>query len=532
MTETRASRLVTFAAWGLIALGGVLRLRQYLANRSLWLDEAMLALNIVNRDFARLFKPLDYDQGAPLGFLLTEKLAATLLGSGELALRLLPLLAGCAALWLFYLLLKRMLAPAGMLTALALFALSPTLVYYSSEVKQYSSDVFIAIFLFWLFSRIFVPTPHTELLGTHGQTLHRRDAESAENLQKLSVLRVSAVKKFFRAPQLILALCGALAVWFSHPALFVLAAIGLVLLIENRKNPLPVLGMGALWLASFAALYFVSLRELSANAFMLDFWTEYFMPLSLATPLWILSALGGAFSNPAGLAADFWPIPAILALTGFIVLLRRHWQSAALCGLTLLAALAASALGKYPFGGRMILFSVPILFALVGAGVDGLVGWIKGKGRSGAAPLLAVLLAGIMLYAPFMTSAENFIQPKYAEHIRPTMAYLQSNRKPGDVLYVYYWAIPAFRYYAPRYGFVETDFMAGNQHQNDPSGLLAEIDQLKGHPRVWILFSHVYEKGDYNEKDAILQHLNQIGDKKREFREPGTSVSLFLYDLP
>ncbi len=97
----KASRPVALAAWSLVALGIILRLRQYLANRSLWLDEAMLALNIIHKDFGELVGKLDYEQGAPLGFILLEKLAATLIGDGERALRLLPLLAGCASLVLF-----------------------------------------------------------------------------------------------------------------------------------------------------------------------------------------------------------------------------------------------------------------------------------------------------------------------------------------------------------------------------------------------------------------------------------------------
>src|SRR5215208_6687635 len=106
----------------LLLLGALLRIRQYLTGRSLWVDEAMLALNIVNRNFGGMFQPLDYDQGAPIGFLLIEKLFNSLLGKNEFALRLFPLLVGLLSLWLFHLLLRRVTNKAGLFTALALFA--------------------------------------------------------------------------------------------------------------------------------------------------------------------------------------------------------------------------------------------------------------------------------------------------------------------------------------------------------------------------------------------------------------------------
>src|SRR5512143_3859115 len=101
----------------LILVGVMLRLRQYLTDRSLWVDEAMLALNIVNRSFAELFKPLDYNQGAPIGFLLVEKSLDSIIGRNELVLRLFPLLAGLCSLWLFYLLLKRTVHGVGLFAA-------------------------------------------------------------------------------------------------------------------------------------------------------------------------------------------------------------------------------------------------------------------------------------------------------------------------------------------------------------------------------------------------------------------------------
>ena len=50
-----------------------MRIAPFWLDRSLWLDEAKLALNVLERSPARLFQPLDYEQAAPVGFLLLEK---------------------------------------------------------------------------------------------------------------------------------------------------------------------------------------------------------------------------------------------------------------------------------------------------------------------------------------------------------------------------------------------------------------------------------------------------------------------------
>ena len=69
-----------------VAVGAILRIRQYLAGRSLWIDEAMLALNILNRSYEGLFKKLDYYQGAPIGFLLIQKAVTNFIGEGDVRL--------------------------------------------------------------------------------------------------------------------------------------------------------------------------------------------------------------------------------------------------------------------------------------------------------------------------------------------------------------------------------------------------------------------------------------------------------------
>jgi uncharacterized membrane protein len=138
----------------IIVLGIVLRLTQYLIDRSLWYDEALLALNILHRPLREIFQPLQYHQGAPIGFLVLEKLATTLAGKSELALRIVPFAAGIASLFLFSHVAKLFVSAKSALLALLLFALCPSLVYYSSEVKQYSSDVAVTLVLLWMLFRL------------------------------------------------------------------------------------------------------------------------------------------------------------------------------------------------------------------------------------------------------------------------------------------------------------------------------------------------------------------------------------------
>jgi len=139
------SRQATALGWGLVALGAALRLRAYLVDRSLWRDEAALTYNLLHRGALGFNKPLDFQQGTPPGFFLLEKAVIAVAGSSEEALRALPLFAGVAVLAVALVLARRHLEPTVGLVALALCAVSPGLTYYSNEVKQYSTDVLLAL---------------------------------------------------------------------------------------------------------------------------------------------------------------------------------------------------------------------------------------------------------------------------------------------------------------------------------------------------------------------------------------------------
>lgn len=480
--------------WAPFFIGFILRLRQYLSGRSLWADEAMLALNIVNRNFAGMFQPLEYNQGAPLGFLLIEKFFNALFGRQEIVLRFFPFLMGIASLALFCLLAKKMLQGAGLYLAPALFAVNPQLIDYSVEAKQYIVDAAAAIGLMWFAFPIFQ-------------------------------------RQFNRKDFILLAIAGVAALWVSHPALFVLAGIGAALVVQflqahDYRNLQISLGVGLLWLINLTLLYFLNLRQLSHNTYLTGYWSDGFLPLPPWNDFnWLRELIVYQFS------AQFLPLlVSVLIFIGWLALCREQKNAAIAFGAIALFAFTASALTLYPVNGRLSLFLIPLGILLLGKALD-----VSQKivlSNRFASVGSAILLSGYLLINPLIVSAQNFIAPKYVEHIRPTMEVLANGWKDGDVLFVTAWAEPAFRFYAPFYK-LENVAIATSNIEDYPDGekLIERIQPLVGKKRVWVLFSHVYEQGGFNERDYLIAYLNTVGEKKREILKSGSSVYLFLYDL-
>src|SRR5262245_53036591 len=179
-------------AWACIGIGMAIRVVQYFANRSLWYDEALLARNIVGRSFSGLLLPLDRS-GAPLGFLMVEKMSVIVFGANEWALRLIPFLGSIVPIVLLYSLANTSVSETAGPIAVRLFAFGEPLIYYAAAVKQYSTDVTFTIMVVLLTLAVAERDDLSPAwLGGYG-------------------------------------LAGAIAVWFSHPAVFVLAACGLTL---------------------------------------------------------------------------------------------------------------------------------------------------------------------------------------------------------------------------------------------------------------------------------------------------------------
>lgn len=138
-------------AVGLTVLGAILRLLG-LGARPLWFDEAISAV-YAKQDLATLFR-LNAGDNHPPGYYVGLKFWIDLFGSSETVLRLFSVLPGVAAIWLVWLVGRR-LFPGNLPVALgatAFTALSPFQIYFSQEVRNYAIlelAVLLAIW-FWL----------------------------------------------------------------------------------------------------------------------------------------------------------------------------------------------------------------------------------------------------------------------------------------------------------------------------------------------------------------------------------------------
>ncbi len=99
--EPLAARSAERWIWLFLAVGVAARVIRYALRFPLWEDESFPAANFLQRGYPDLMGSLDYFQVCPLGFLWVQLTAVKLLGFNEYALRLVPLLAGLASLFLF-----------------------------------------------------------------------------------------------------------------------------------------------------------------------------------------------------------------------------------------------------------------------------------------------------------------------------------------------------------------------------------------------------------------------------------------------
>lgn len=369
-TDARIRRWVSV----FLVLGVTLRLLRYGLNFPLWNDEAYLALNILERDFAGLTRPLDYAQVCPLLFLWMEKAVCLAIGFSEWSLRILPAIASIASLFLFRHVAGRLLKGVSLAIAVAILAIGYSPIRYAGEVKPYATDLLAS-------------------LGLIALAVEWLRSQRAGFLWGLAAL-------------------GPLAIAISNPAIFVAAGVGLVLaanVVKTRSAgaiaALAVFGLGSL------ATFLILLRWINGPqsdhvmSWMRLYWANAFPPRSpLAFLGWLASThTGQMFAYPAGGDHGASTLTTCMCATAIVAYLRRGSKTVlALLLAPFALGLAAAAAERYPYGGtaRTMQYLVPSIIVMAGLGTASLLARLpRPRWREGSPGwiLSAMLVAGFGL---------------------------------------------------------------------------------------------------------------------------------------
>lgn len=461
-----------------------MRLRAFFEGRSLWLDEASLAVNFLTTDLWRLISTdLQNGQSAPIGFVLLTWLNVQLFGAFDQTLRLLPLAAGLAVPAVGVLVSKSIFATRwAQAVFVGLLAFSPVLIYYSSEFKQYSFDVLAStVVLYWW-----------------------------ANWHRIS-----------RSPLVYLG--GATILLFSLTSLVVLVLLCAVLLTEALLKPE---GRNAPWqtfrtlfspplIVSWSAailLHLVHAVFTVPTGFMLSWWSESggFAPW----PVTSLDELGwypASFIHLFELAAatsfvasprtelGFAPVwVAGLLAVAIAIWSRSRWL--VLPATAILAAYGMALFQVYPFSSRLALYLLPLLFLVLALAIEHSHSFKSNILRFFAPFAIAVIASQIILMDGY-----RLIVPLDTMDTRWALQAVAAEAMPGQVLALDRPSVSQVNWYL-RQGFdlgIDTvEFEEGWRQRPIP-----DLQKLQGTPGVWT----IRVLGEEHESAPMRTQLESLG---------------------
>lgn len=513
--------------------GLLIRFYHFFYDRSLWMDEVYLSSSLLKKDYFDLaMKPLFYQQKAPIGFLWLVRFMVEAFGNTELCLRIIPLISGIVSIFLFIPVSRYFLPIPGAVLAMGILCLSPALIYHSVEIKQYSTELLATVLSLYLFIKYI----------------------QANDLKKM----------------LIWGILGALILWFSYSAIFILAgiAIGLstfYLLTKNIKQFSISILPFSLWLISFALNYLMFTHKHAESQWIAYWFRSYhnfmpFPPTSFADIKWFFLNIYRMMDYPLGLLWNFHNIPSLfgilvkmpfipiaLLLTGAFAFVKGNKINALVIFVPVLLTLIASGLELYPLTERFWVFISPVFILMIAKGFS----HIATKFRFGKLTVLFFLLVmtpAILQSAASMMKPEQFYVHKKSFQ-REALQFVNRNYIADDAVYVYWNNLPGYKVYKLMYPLKYTAIEGEDQRKSAQNyadyyqRLDKDFSKFSAGKRVWLIYNtrfltdigdridepSWYYKDRQNPTDHLLKEFMKKGRPIRKF--VSADVTVYLFEL-
>ncbi len=399
--------------WGVVTLGILVRLRQYLFAPSYWYDEAFLVLAIRDRSFAELLGPQPYNLVIPPLYLWMTHGLYLLAGDAEWVLRLPAFVADIAALLMMVPLARLVVGKAYALWPVAFLATARMAITHGCEVRPYSIDLLLTEII--LFTVVYLVDRNTSPVG-----------------KRWAGVGLGAVA--FLGP------------WLSFPSAFVLGAASAALAVSFLLNPPGAGEPPASGVRSPLKLWFAFNGAVALSGFALWWFSARYMYYSGMTEHWGYRGWWGFpnWSDPGNIALWLVKRPeeignygsrgigvvlSLFAILGAVVLARRAKSLPILFVGPMVLAVCAALMGKYPLAGRTLFFLVPCMWLLATSGFAQIVAWGRQR-RWELAPIGFALVACDLFWV-----GVRLVNPDPLIDYRGAYQYVHAHEQAGDAVW-------------------------------------------------------------------------------------------------
>jgi 4-amino-4-deoxy-L-arabinose transferase-like glycosyltransferase len=476
-------------------------------NQSLSVDEAWVANSVLTDSLHGMFYYDNWLQTSPPLFLLLVRFTARVFGASNAALRVVPSCFGMLSIMLMAMVARRLFAKASAILCVALLITSAEAYHWAIILKQYSSDLFVSLLLFWLLLRyVAEPRRRNYVFLVCGFAV-------AVSLSYTAVFFVpgavyALLYHRWHAPNPGAESPGAAV---SRAAVFLLliaTGVALIFVIFIRPNQSPELAGwwfpdragGSSVLAS--ARSYLAKSEYLASALVL--------PARFQTARW-----AGVLDLVIGIGIVRLAIMALRRESA-----QRHFF--VVSSLLFLGVIGSDRLRQYPYGvDRLSLFLLPAFILCIGAALEAL----RDGVMEGEIAERASVVSGAVLQAVCVTAVAVFLfvhvlryaKPEFEEDAEAAVRYVMVNAGPGDLVYVHASMFEQFKFYRGRMrGREGVEYYYGNTgwrccsrrhasyftEREDASALRTDLDaflSLKAAGTRWFLF--IDRPGDWYWRD-------------------------------
>ncbi|UII20526.1 glycosyltransferase family 39 protein [Fulvivirga ligni] len=485
-------------------IGIIIRAVQFFAEPSMWKDELFSVVNIEKMTFWELMtQQPEYNQVAPVGFYVIQKFFYSLIGSTEMAFRLYPFIGSLITLWLFYLIARKFLTSTKLVLAVFFMATVIGPWWQSFNAKPYTGDIMFLMFFVWIGLTILDRTLNRSEIWTYGLIGFLGASASFPAsifviaLTVVFFLKKEDVKVYEYIPMIVLWLAG--GVWNIIYAKLIISSDVATAMAGHHSNMLPPSGV------IDYILFFPEQLTLNLGDFLTVIGANNPVIVVRSVILLLLSAIT-LYPIIKYKRADFFililPVIMMIGLVGFYIL--------PMAGRT-------AYYGLWPF----------LLLPLIG------LAFLQTKTRW-AKPWLTNTIAMIVILPSvlFVVLGATSL-PVESEPVKKMLSYYNQHKQPGDVLYVHGSGDLYMSYYGPKYE-VDDYILGEYEYAITAEEYAKNLEQLKGHSRVWFLFTGYRPEMD---PTLSLEDINGIMTQEaklieeKQFKSAGYPNMLNLYDF-